>query len=71
MNILDPSLTEDIIEALEKKGGFLPLSDKSSPEAIFAEFRTSKGTFKKIIGSLYKQGLLVIEADGIRLVKAD
>lgn len=64
-------LSSKIIEVLEKKGGFLPLSDKSSPEAIFAEFRTSKGTFKKTIGSLYKQGLLVIEADGIRLVKAN
>ncbi|WP_194435036.1 CvfB family protein [Vibrio fluminensis] len=56
-----------VIELLEKKGGFLPLNDKSSPEEIFAAFRTSKGTFKKTIGGLYKQGKITIEKDGIRL----
>ncbi|ENO8414942.1 S1 RNA-binding domain-containing protein [Vibrio mimicus] len=60
-------LSSKILETLEKKGGFLPLSDKSTPEAIFATFRTSKGTFKKTIGGLYKQGKIVIENDGIRL----
>lgn len=56
-----------VIELLEKKGGFLPLNDKSTPEEIFAAFRTSKGTFKKTIGGLYKQGKITIEKDGIRL----
>ncbi len=31
-------LSTKILETLEKKGGFLPLSDKSTPEAIFATF---------------------------------
>ncbi|MGL4225405.1 CvfB family protein [Vibrio misgurnus] len=61
-------LSTKILDTLAKKGGFLPLSDKSTPEAIFATFRTSKGTFKKTIGSLYKQGKIVIENEGIRLV---
>ncbi|MGF1741494.1 S1-like domain-containing RNA-binding protein [Vibrio profundum] len=61
-------LSQKILDTLEKKGGFLPLNDKSSPDAIFSVFRTSKGTFKKTIGGLYKQGKLVIEKDGIRLV---
>ncbi|GAB2660915.1 CvfB family protein [Vibrio panuliri] len=56
-----------IIELLEKKGGFLPLNDKSSPDEIFAAFRTSKGTFKKTIGGLYKLGKITIEKEGIRL----
>jgi predicted RNA-binding protein (virulence factor B family) len=60
-------LSNKIIETLEKKDGFLPLNDKSTPEAIFAFFRTSKGTFKKTIGGLYKQGKIAIEKDGIRL----
>ncbi|ELA9845548.1 GntR family transcriptional regulator [Vibrio parahaemolyticus] len=60
-------LSSKIIDLLEKKGGFLPLNDKSSPEAIFDAFRTSKGTYKKTIGGLYKQGKIVIEIDGIRL----
>ncbi|EGR2700501.1 TPA: CvfB family protein [Vibrio parahaemolyticus] len=61
------NLSSKIIDLLEKKGGFLPLNDKSSPEAIFDAFRTSKGTYKKTIGGLYKQGKIVIEKDGIRL----
>ena len=60
-------LGQKILDTLEKKGGFLPLNDKSAPEAIFAIFRTSKGTFKKSIGGLYKQGKITIEQDGIRL----
>ncbi|MCR9627027.1 S1-like domain-containing RNA-binding protein [Vibrio antiquarius] len=60
-------LSSKILDLLEKKGGFLPLNDKSSPEAIFDSFRTSKGTYKKTIGGLYKQGKIVIEKDGIRL----
>lgn len=62
-------LSSKIVEQLEKKGGFLPLNDKSSPEAIFDAFRTSKGTFKKTIGGLYKAGKIVIEKDGIRLAE--
>jgi len=60
-------LSSKILDRLEKKGGFLPLNDKSSPEAIFDAFRTSKGTYKKTIGGLYKQGKIVIEKHGIRL----
>ncbi|WP_375753976.1 S1 RNA-binding domain-containing protein [Vibrio sp. HN007] len=60
-------LSQKIIDTLEKKGGFLPLNDKSTPDAIFSVFRTSKGTFKKTIGGLYKSGKITIEKDGIRL----
>ncbi|ELR67862.1 hypothetical protein C942_00170 [Photobacterium marinum] len=60
-------LADKIMTTLARKGGFVPLSDKSSPEAIFKEFRTSKATFKKTIGGLYKKGLIVIEREGIRL----
>lgn len=59
-------LSQKVLDQLDKHGGYLPLCDKSSPDAIFAVFRTSKGTFKKTIGSLYKQGLITIEAEGIR-----
>jgi predicted RNA-binding protein (virulence factor B family) len=61
-------LSEKIVELLKKKEGFLPLTDKSTPDAIFSVFRTSKGTFKKSIGGLYKKGIIVIEKDGIRLI---
>ena len=58
-------LSEKVLDLLKKKGGFLPLNDKSSPESIFSTFRTSKGTFKKTIGGLYKQGKISIDEQGI------
>lgn len=61
------SLSELILAKLRGAGGQLPLSDKSSPEQISSLFGVSKGNFKKAIGGLYKQGLIVIEADRIRL----
>ncbi len=61
------SLSEQILAKLREAGGQLPLSDKSSPEQISSLFGVSKGNFKKAIGSLYKQGQIIIEADGIRL----
>lgn len=61
-------LSEKIIDLLKKKEGYLPLNDKSAPDVIFSVFRTSKGTFKKSIGGLYKKGIITIEQEGIRLV---
>lgn len=52
----------------DSTNGFLPLNDKSSPEAIKKELQMSKKIFKKAIGTLYKKRLITIEADGIRLV---
>lgn len=65
----ESDLSEKIMGALLRCNGFLPLSDKSAPEAIFKEFRTSKATYKKTIGHLYKQGKIRIERDGIYLLK--
>jgi len=59
---------EAILAALEQAGGFLPLSDKSSPDAIRERFGVSKAMFKKAIGALYKQRQIVIGDDGIRLI---
>ncbi|OEC36185.1 hypothetical protein SAMN05216600_10171 [Pseudomonas cuatrocienegasensis] len=63
------SLGEQILAKLREQGGTLPLNDKSSPEAISALFRVSKGNFKKAIGGLYKQGQIVIHEDHIELAK--
>ena len=53
---------------LEMNKGFLPLTDKSSPEDIKARLEMSKKSFKKAIGMLYKKRLISIEEDGIHLV---
>lgn len=62
------NLGEQILAKLRENDGSLPLNDKSSPEAISALFRVSKGNFKKAIGGLYKQGRIVIHDDRIELV---
>ena len=62
---------EKIMARLQKQDGFLPVGDKSSPEVIYQLFTMSKGTFKKAIGALYKQGQILIEDEGIRLVKSE
>lgn len=60
-------LAEKIVARLQAHEGFLPLSDKSSPEDIFAHFRVSKSAFKQSIGKLYKERRIVIGKDGIHL----
>ncbi|WP_166264045.1 CvfB family protein [Marinobacter caseinilyticus] len=60
---------ETIIDALKANEGFLPLNDKSAPDAIYATFNVSKGVFKQAIGALYKKHLIVIEKSGIRLIE--
>ena len=61
-------LTDKILAKLKDNQGFLPLSDKSPPEAIYNAFGVSKKVFKQAIGALYKQKLVVIEKDGIKLI---
>jgi len=61
-------IADEILRELKAEGGWLPLSDKSSPEAIKARFRISKGVFKQAIGALYRQKRIRIEKGGIRLV---
>jgi predicted RNA-binding protein (virulence factor B family) len=56
-----------ILDALERNGGSLPLHDKSDPEEIKKRLKMSKKTFKKAIGSLYKQEQIRITSDGIEL----
>jgi hypothetical protein len=61
-------VSSKIIKALEENGGSLPLSDKSPPPEIYARFAVSKKVFKQAIGTLYKQRLIAIEDEGIRLL---
>lgn len=58
-----------ILEKLKSRGGFIEATDNTSPESIKHMFGVSKKVFKKAIGTLYKERLIVIEDKGIRLVK--
>lgn len=62
---------EIILDALRKAKGTIPLGDKSSPEEIHQRFNISKNTFKRSIGSLYKDNLITLSDNEIRLVSAD
>lgn len=48
--------------------GFCPLHDKSEAEEIYNTFGVSKKTFKRGVGDLYKQHLITLEPEGIRLI---
>ena len=61
-------LTSIIIAKLKENGGFLRVTDKSNPDVIYQLFGESKKTFKKAVGHLYKQRMIEIEEEGIRLV---
>lgn len=58
-----------IYNILKKKGGFLPFTDKSSPEEIYNHFSMSKKAFKKAIGGLYKEKKIRLSPEGIHLLE--
>lgn len=62
-------VSKKIMDKLKAEGGFIPATDKSSPEIIYGLFGVSKKTYKKAIGALYKKRLISIENNGINLIK--
>ena len=57
-----------VMEMIDQAGGRLPFSDKAAAEVIREKTGMSRNEFKRAVGSLYKQRLIVIEPDGIRKV---
>ena len=57
-----------ILEHMESNNGFLPLNDNSSPEEIQRVMNMSKKAFKKAVGGLYKDRMIEITDNGIRLI---
>lgn len=70
---LDPVGKVKISESAErllsllKVQKFLPIHDKSDPEEVRDCVGMSKKTFKQAVGSLYKERLILLDKDGIRL----
>lgn len=56
-----------ILEELQAAGGFLPFHDKTDPEIIKNELGMSKKSFKKAIGTLYKDKQIILKDDGIEI----
>jgi len=66
-NFNDPNC-EMILKKLKSQKGFLPITDKSTPEDIYAQFGISKKAYKKAIGTLYKQRKITLPPEGVKLV---
>lgn len=68
--ILEPAANK-IYDTMLAHKGFLALNDKSDPETIKKELQMSKKTFKKGIGTLYKERKIEIKDDGIYIVTGE
>ena len=62
---------QKILDKLEENYGLLYLTDKSEPEEIKEELQMSKKNFKKAIGGLYKDQIIEILEDKIRLISEE
>ncbi len=62
------SLSQQILDHLQALGGESAVTDKSPPDVINKQFGVSKKNFKRALGGLYKQRLIVIEKDRIKLL---
>jgi predicted RNA-binding protein (virulence factor B family) len=60
--------SEVILDLLKANGGFLRLTDKSSPEDIKEQLGLSKKAFKRALGTLYKQKIVELQKDGVKLI---
>ncbi len=58
-----------LLDMLKANDGYLSFGDKSAPELIREKTGMSKNEFKKAAGNLYKQRLIEIQAESMRLVK--
>ncbi len=67
-NIIDLNM-EKVLERIKAHNGFLPMTDKSTPEAIKHELEMSKKSFKSAVGGLFKLKKIIIREDGILLNK--
>ena len=65
-NFIDKNC-ETIFNVLKDNDGIAYINDKSSPDEIYNTFKMSKKAFKKAIGSLYKQKIIVINSKDIRI----
>lgn len=60
---------QTILEQLEMNMGFIPLHDKSDPEAIKRQFKMSKAAFKRAVGRLMKENKINQDEMGIHLIE--
>ena len=54
-----------VLKMIEDNGGFLPFTDKASPELLREKTGMSKNEFKRAVGRLLKEGRIEIKSDSI------
>ena len=59
---------DKILAKLKAEGGFISVTDKSSPELINELFGMSKKTYKKAVGDLYKRHIVALYYNGLKLL---
>ena len=67
-NVIDVDVEKVLSKLKNSREGVLLLTDKSSPDSIRFHMKMSKKAFKKAVGNLYRNKLIVIKEDRIELV---
>lgn len=62
---------EKLLDAITKRGGSLPLGDKSPAEEIKRIMHMSKAQFKRAAGRLYKEGRITMTERSLSLLPGD
>lgn len=63
-----PQDMQKLLNYLEERNGRMPYTDQSSPELIKQRFNMSKAAFKRALGGLMREGL-VVQEEGWSLLK--
>ena len=63
------TLAEQILAHLEAHNGVSDITDKSSPDDIYAVYQVSKSNYKKALGHLYKRRMISLSKTEIKRLK--
>ena len=67
-------ISEDALfikKQLETYHGEMMVTDKSDPQVIYEKFHMSKSAFKRAVGSLYREKIIILTPNSIQLVKPE
>jgi hypothetical protein len=68
LNVIDADARRVLDKLKESEEGYILVTDKSAPDAIRFHLNMSKKSYKKALGNLYKQKLILISEDRIELL---
>ncbi len=63
------NVKQQIYDKLTEENGFLPYTDKTDSEVIYANLQMSKKDFKKGVGGLFREEKILIKPEGIYKIK--